>query len=244
MSNTSDPIITVQNLSFAYIKKEEIFHDVSFEIFPKEIIAMTGNSGTGKTTMGLILKGIIPHSIHGKIKGDIIVSGLDIKKTKIAKLAKKIGMVFQDANSQMFSNTVKEEIEFGLRNLKLDLNWAEDAMKFLGIVELKDKLPMNLSAGQKQKVILASIIAMHPEILILDEPSAHLDFDSKKKLIKWLKKLNKEFGTTIVIIEQDPRIIGEICESILFFQDKSIERKEKKELLEKKEEWSWIFDSK
>ena len=233
------PIIQIENLYFAYKKQDWIFKDVSFSIQPGEIVALTGLSGIGKTTLGFILKGLIPHTIKGNLQGNIQVAGLDVKKTKIAKLAKSVGMVFQDLNSQLFSTSVQEEVEFGLRNLKLNLEWGQEAMEFLGITNIRDRMPMNLSAGQKQRVILASIIATHPKVLILDEPSAHLDQKSKIGLKKLLEKLNKDYGTTILIIEQDPWIIGLICQSIFHVENRTIRRIEKNQLLEKKPQWSW-----
>ncbi|UYP44917.1 putative ABC transporter ATP-binding protein [Candidatus Lokiarchaeum ossiferum] len=233
------PIIQVKDLSFAYKKENWILKDVSFSIQPGEIVAIAGQSGIGKTTMGFILKGLIPHTIKGKLKGSIQVAGWDVKKTKIVKLAKAIGMVFQDLNSQLFSTSVQEEVEFGLRNLKLNLEWGLEAMEFLGIANLRERMPMNLSAGQKQRVILAAIIATHPKVLILDEPSAHLDKISKIGLKNLLMKLNHEYGTTILIIEQDPWILGEMCQSILHVEDCTIRRTDKNRLLEKKPQWSW-----
>ncbi len=233
------PIIQVDNLFFAYKKDKWILKNVSFNIKKTEIVALTGKSGTGKTTLGFILKGLIPHSIRGYLKGNIQADGMDIKKTPIYKIAKSIGMVFQDLNSQLFSNSVKDEIEFGLKNLRLNLEWANEAMNFLGISELSNEFPINLSAGQKQRVILASIIATHPKILILDEPSAHLDNISKNGLKKWLKILNEQFGITIIIIEQDPWILGEICDKFLYVQNNNINQVNKEDILEKKAQWCW-----
>lgn len=234
-------IICLDHVSFGYKKNNLILDNISFEIFKGEIIALAGISGAGKTTLGYILKGIIPHSIKGHLSGEIKVTSKNIRKTKIPELAKSVGMVFQNLNSQLFNTTVLEEIEFGLRNLGLNLEWAEEAMRFLGIWEIKDRMPMNLSAGQKQRVVLASIIAMHPQVLILDEPSAHLDHTSKNGLQKLLSKLNAEFGTTIIIIEQDPWLIGELCKDILFLSRKNISRINKAEILVKKPSWRWNF---
>ncbi len=235
----TQPIVHVENLFFAYKKEDWILKNVSFSIQPGEIVAIAGRSGIGKTTMGFILKGLIPHTIKGKLQGKVQVAGLNVKKTKIVKLARYVGMVFQDLNSQLFSTSVQEEVEFGLRNLKLNLEWGQEAMEFLSITDLRDRMPMNLSAGQKQRVILASIIATHPQVLILDEPSAHLDKASKIGLKKLLEKLNREYGTTILIIEQDPWILGEICQSILHVENTTIQRTEKSDLLEKQPQWSW-----
>ena len=233
------PIVEVKNLSFSYKKKNPILENVNFSIMPGEIIGIAGKSGEGKTTIGYILKGLIPHTFKGNLAGEVEVAGCKVRHTKISRLAKIVGMVFQNLNSQLFNTTVKEEIEFGIRNLKLDLNWAQDAMDFLQITDLESRMPMNLSAGQKQRVVLASIIAMHPQVLILDEPTAHLDNYSKIALKNWLLTLNQEFDMTILIIEQDPWILGEICQKLLYVQDKKAKMQSKEQFLEKTSGWSW-----
>ncbi len=238
-NHTPISIIHVVNLNFSYPKGETILENVSFDIYEGEIIGIAGKSGIGKTTLGYILKGLIPHTFKGKLDGKVEVAGYDIKKTKIAKLAKEVGMVFQNLNAQLFNTSVMEEIEFGLRNLKLNLDWAQEAIEFLGIAHLADKMPMNLSAGQKQRVVLASIIAMHPKVLILDEPTAHLDEESKFGLKKWLEKLNQHYNMTILIIEQDPWILGEMCNRLIQVSNKNISSVSKDSLLEKKPSWCW-----
>jgi energy-coupling factor transporter ATP-binding protein EcfA2 len=235
----SEAIIQVDHLSFAYRTDQWIFRDISFLIEKGAICALVGPSGTGKTTLGYILKGLIPHSIRGNLDGDISVVGLDIKKSPLPVISKSVGMVFQDLNAQLFSMTVHEEIEFGLHNLKLPLEWAQEAMHFLQIDDLANDVPMNLSAGQKQRVILASIIAMHPKVLILDEPSAHLDFNAKQLLRDWLRQLNQEQHNTIILIDQDPWLIGELCNQFLFLNNKTINHQEKEDLMEQRPQWSW-----
>ena len=234
-----DPIISIKNLSFGYKKEKWVFRDANFEVFPGEIIGIVGQSGIGKTTLGYILKGLIPHSIRGHLAGDIFVAGYDVRKTKIAKLARDVGMVFQNLDTQLFSSTVREEIEFGLRNLKLDLVWADETMKDLGITHLESANPINMSAGEKQRVILASIIATHPKVLILDEPTVHLDHVSKQGLISLLRDINNNYNITILIIEQDPEILGELCSDLLKLEDGAILRVKKSEILEKQLQWRW-----
>jgi energy-coupling factor transporter ATP-binding protein EcfA2 len=232
--------VNVQNLSFSYVKGENVIDTSSFQIKKGDLIALTGLSGTGKSTIGYILKGIIPHSIHGYLQGSVMVEGYDIKKEKISTIAKRVGMVFQNPETQIFSSTVLEEIQFGLKNLKMDLTYAHDALKSLKIEHLANKMPMNLSAGQKQHVVLASVIATKPKLLILDEPTSHLDAPSKVNLKNWLLDLCKQ-GMTIIIIDQDPWIIGELCENCLFIENKRIKIVRKEEIMHQDTCWRWNF---
>jgi len=235
-----NPIIKIENLSFAYKSDNWIIKDANFTVNKGEILGIAGPSGIGKTTLGYILKGIIPHSIRGKLEGNISLDGLNIKKLSISTIARSVGMVFQNLNAQLFSNTVKEEIEFGLKNLKMDLSLAIQAMKKLEIEDLSNKSPMNLSAGQKQRVILASIMALKPKILILDEP-VYLDPPNKIRLKEWLTEQNQEYKTTILIASNDPWLIGEMCDEILFFKNNTIEKIHKSEVMIEKTSWNWSY---
>ncbi len=236
-----NPIIEIENLSFAYKTNNWIIKDANFTVNKGKILGIAGPSGIGKTTLGYILKGIIPHSIRGKLEGNIKLNGLNVKKLSISTIARSVGMVFQNLNAQLFSNTVKEEIEFGLKNLKMDPSLAIQAMKKLKIEDLSNNSPMNLSAGQKQRVILASIMALKPKILILDEPSVYLDPANKIRLKEWLIKQNQEFQTTILIASNDPWLIGELCDEILFFKNKSIKKIQKSEIMMEKTSWRWSY---
>ena len=148
MSMQNTQIICVEGLNFAYQKEKWVFRDVNFTISAGIIVGFVGSSGSGKTTLAHILKGLIPQSIKGFISGKVIVDGKEALKTTINDMAKTVGMVFQDLNAQLFNNTVQEEIEFGLHNLKIDLSNATKAMEMLDILDLAHEIPMNLSAGQ------------------------------------------------------------------------------------------------
>ncbi len=238
------PIIEVRDVSFGYNHSAPVYDQISFSVNPGEILGIVGHSGSGKTTLAYLLKGIIPHSIKGHLSGEILVDGKSVRRTKLPDLARCIGMVFQDLNAQIFSNTVLEEVQFGLHNFKLDLGLAEVALKKLNIWHLKDKIPMNLSAGQKQRVILASVIALSPKILILDEPSIHLDDLNKQALRDWLFALHAETNMTILIASNDPWLIGQMCEKILFIENQQVDLKQKSDVMERKQMWSWAYDNK
>ena len=236
------PIIEVRKVSFGYHHSEPIYDQISFSVAPGEILGIVGHSGIGKTTLAYMLKGIIPHSIKGHLSGEIMVDGKDVRRTKLATLARSVGMVFQDLNAQLFNNTVLEEVQFGLQNFKLDLGLAEVALQKLNIWHLKDKIPMNLSAGQKQRVILASVIALSPKILILDEPSIHLDDLNKRALRDWLVTLRAETNMTILIASNDPWLIGQMCEKILFIENQQVALKQKADVMVRDSMWRWAYD--
>jgi energy-coupling factor transporter ATP-binding protein EcfA2 len=234
-----DPIIKVTNLSFGYPKSCGIFQNVNFELFSGEMVGIVGRSGSGKTTLGYILRGIIPHTYGGNLDGNVIIDGKNTQSTRFANLTSSIGMVFQSFDSQLFANTVREEVQFGVKNLHLDLENAEDAMEKMDILNLANRSPLNLSMGEKQRVILASVLAMRPNIIILDEPGVHLDQQNRKELREWLETLNKEYNITILISSNDPWLIGELCKKVLHISEDSITMKSAEEVLELKSRWGW-----
>lgn len=235
----SEPIITVEDLFFAYKRDNWVLQNVNFDIQKGEIIGIVGKSGSGKTTLCYTLKGIIPHTIKGSLKGIIIVNQFVVRKTQLARLASIIGMVFQEINTQLFANTVREEVQFGLKNLKMDAQLAETALDALQLQPISNVTPLNLSMGQKQRVVLASIIAMQPKVLILDEPSVHLDTQNKWDLKNWLLELNKKWDMTIIIASNDPWLIGNTCEWVLHLTNGEIERKIKSDVMKQENEWNW-----
>lgn len=237
-----EPIIQVSDVSFSYPKSGIVFKQVSFDVNPGEIIGVVGRSGSGKTTLCYLLRGIIPHTFSGKLQGSIIVDGFNTRKTRFSKLTHSIGMVFQGINNQLFGNSVREEIQFGLKNLHRDLDLAEDAMRQLDILDLAEKSPHNLSMGEKQRVILASIIAIQPKILVLDEPCVHLDAQNRIEIKKWLEHLNREQNTTLLISSNDPWLIGNLCTSVIHIQKDSLTKKSSNNIMEIGETWKWKVD--
>ncbi|MHA1111173.1 MAG: energy-coupling factor ABC transporter ATP-binding protein [Promethearchaeota archaeon] len=231
--------IEVIDISFAYSKDNWIFENVNFTVNPGTITGVIGKSGSGKTTLCYLMKGIIPHTFRGKLYGTVKVDGKNTRKASLVTLSKTIGMVFQEINSQLFGDTVREEVQFGLKNLKMDLTLAESAMEELRLIEIAHKSPQNLSMGQKQRVILASVIAMNPKILILDEPSIHLDSQNRMDLKNWLEKLNKKYNMTILIASNDPWLIGNLCHDIIHIKRESVQKVEKMDVLEVDSSWKW-----
>lgn len=195
--------IKIRNLGFSY-SQTPILKDISLEIKDGEFVGIVGGTGTGKTTFALCLNGIIPNLVNGKFSGEVEVSGKNTKHFRVFDLAKSVGLVFQDPDYQIFSVTVGDEISFGLENMGLgkdEVNKrAEKALDALGIADMMNKETFALSLGQKQKVCIASVLAMDPEIIVLDEPTSQLDFRGSKEIYEILDDLNRK-GKTVVVIE-------------------------------------------
>lgn len=195
--------INIQNLNFAY-SETPILKNINLEVNDGEFVGIVGSTGSGKTTFAFCLNGVIPHLIRGKFSGDVEVSGKNTKSFEVFDLAKFLGLVFQDPDSQIFSITVEDEISFGLENMGIKRNEikkrVESVMNALKIKNLRDKETFAISQGQKQKVCMASVLAMNPEILVLDEPTSQLDFRGTRGIYEILRDLNRK-GKTIIVIE-------------------------------------------
>ncbi|NOQ37659.1 ATP-binding cassette domain-containing protein [archaeon] len=204
-------MIWIEDLSFEYSGNENILKNLNLKTGKKGFFSLVGRSGCGKSTLCLALNGLIPHEIGGKISGKVEVNGLDTQKHPIKELATHVGMVFQNPESQLFALSAEDEIAFGPSNLALSLDEIEkrvtNALKLLKIEHLRDKSPEEMSSGEKQKVAIASALAMEPEILVLDEPTANLDPASTEDIFRILKKLSRNM--LVFVAEHD---IGKVLE--------------------------------
>jgi cobalt/nickel transport system ATP-binding protein len=176
------------------------------EIDKGERIAVVGPNGAGKSTLFHLLNGLLKPT-----SGKVCIDGLTVEKKNLYQIRQKVGMVFQDSDDQLFNPTVRQEIAYGLINLhitgeELDqrVTWALDAAKIRDIAE---KSPHNLSGGEKKRVALASVLAMKPDVLVLDEPTASLDPQGVHSFLKLLNKINKEMGITLIFSSHDTDII-------------------------------------
>ncbi|MBS7657448.1 ATP-binding cassette domain-containing protein [Candidatus Bathyarchaeota archaeon] len=200
------PIIETKNLTYTYpIGTKPAFEDVTIEIDKGEFVVLTGPSGCGKTTLCRCFNGLIPHFYSGKLDGEIYVSNLKVVEHPIHELARHVGMVFQNPENQLFALSVEKDVAFGLENLGISreemrerVDWA---LKMTGIYELKDRAPYELSGGQQQRVAIASVLAMQPEIIVLDEPTSFLDPVGAQNIFEVINRLNKDLGITIILVE-------------------------------------------
>lgn len=196
-------MIQVENLTHIYPsdKGENIaINDISLEIHKGEHIAVLGQNGCGKSTLAKHLNALLLPS-----KGRVLVEGLDSKdEANLWKIRQLVGMVFQNPDNQLVATTVEEDCAFGVENLGLDPKLirqrVDEALEIVGMSEFKEKAPHLLSGGQKQRVAIAGIIAMRPEYIVFDEPTAMLDPHGRSEVISTMQKLNKEENITIINI--------------------------------------------
>ncbi|MGL4802323.1 MAG: ABC transporter ATP-binding protein, partial [Cetobacterium sp.] len=194
-----DNILSVQNLSFAYDESKPILKDVNFSVNRGEILALLGNNGAGKSTLCKVVTGIEKES-----SGDIIFLGKSIIKNSIKRRGEKIGFVMQNPNHMITQETLLEEVQFGLkiRGVKDFTEKAEKALEICGLHEFRHWPVTSLSYGQKKRLTIAAILALEPEVLILDEPTAGQDYKRYKEFMNFIKEIANK-GVGIILITHD-----------------------------------------
>ena len=218
------PIIETNNLTYTYpgATKPSI-SGVSIKIEQGEFTLITGPSGCGKTTLCRCFNGLIPHFYQGEMTGDIVVADKKITEHPIYEMAKHVGLVFQNPENQLFALSVEKDVAFGLENLGVarkemreKVDWA---LKLTGMYELRERPPPELSGGQQQRVAIASVLAMHPRIIVLDEPTSFLDPLSAKKIFEVIRELNRNLGLTVVLVEHRLDLTAKYTDHIIIMQD-------------------------
>ncbi|MCD6513687.1 MAG: energy-coupling factor transporter ATPase [Candidatus Odinarchaeota archaeon] len=209
----TDPYIVVEDLSFTYPDGTLALEDISLEIYEGEFVAIIGQNGSGKTTLVKHFNGLLKPT-----KGRVIVDGVDTRKATVAELARKVGYLFQNPDHQIFSNTIEEEIAFGPRNLGLSEDEikerVEEALEIFELTKIRKENPIFRSKGEKTRIALASIVAMRPKVLILDEPTTGLDWRQSEKVMQYVKKMH-DSGHIIIFITHDMRIVAEYAKRVI-----------------------------
>ena len=215
----------LKDVSYKYpLEDREILKSINLDIKKGEFWAVIGKNGSGKTTLCNVLRRFVPDFYKGELKGRITLEGKELKDYSAKEIVQKVGFVFQNPFTQIsgVKETVFEEIAFGLENLALDAEYirkrVEETLKLLRIEELRDKNPYELSGGQGQKVALASIIAMDPEIMVIDEPTSQLDPKGTEEIFEIIDILKKE-GKTIILVEHKLELIAEYAEKVMVLDE-------------------------
>ena len=211
----------LENVSYQYpLENRKVLKNINLDIKKGEFWAVIGKNGSGKTTLCSILRRFVPDFYKGELTGKITLEGKELKEYSQKEIVQKIGFVFQNPFTQIsgVKDTVFEEIAYGLENLGLEreviISEVEKILKLLEIEKLRDRNPYDLSGGQKQRVALASIIAMDPDILVIDEPTSQLDPKGTEDIFKIINLMANE-GKTIILVEHKLELIAEYAQNIL-----------------------------
>ena len=220
--------LKLENVNYKYpLEEKNTLQNINIEIKKGEFWAVIGKNGSGKTTLCNILRRFVPDFYKGELTGKITLEGKELKDYSQKEIVQKIGFVFQNPFTQIsgVKNTVFEEIAYGLENLGIEretiISEVEKILKLLEIEKLRDKNPYNLSGGQKQRVALASIIAMNPDILVIDEPTSQLDPKGTEDIFKIINLMANE-GKTIILVEHKLELIAEYAQNILVLDEGEI----------------------
>lgn len=226
-------MIDIKNVSFGYTEDKEILKDINFHIKQGKCILLCGRSGCGKTTITKLINGLIPYFAENSfVSGKVQVDNMDTQNTPIYELSKKIGSVFQNPKTQFFNVDSDSELAFGLENegASYDFirNRIEEATRSLKIEKLRHRSVFDMSGGEKQSLAFASVYAINPDVYVLDEPSANLDFRAVEVLKKQLENIKAQ-GKTIVIAEHRIYYLSELIDRVFYVDNGKISFKFKKE---------------
>ncbi len=196
-------IIELKNINFTYHNSEKnALSDVSFEIFPNEWVAIIGHNGSGKSTVAKIMNGLLEANT-----GSVLINGTALNNENIYDCRRMVGMVFQNPDNQFVGNTVEDDIAFGLENNGIPreemLTRIEDALKRVNMLGFEKREPSRLSGGQKQRVAIAGIIALAPQVIILDESTSMLDPEGRLEVIQTIEELHRTKNITVISITHD-----------------------------------------
>ncbi|MEM1543095.1 MAG: ATP-binding cassette domain-containing protein [Candidatus Bathyarchaeia archaeon] len=210
-------LIEVEDLHFTYPNGVEALKGISLSISDGEFVAIMGQNGAGKTTLVKHFNGLLKPT-----KGRVLIDGVDTRHVSVATLSRKVGLVFQNPDHQLFSETVEDEVSFALKNFGFDegaINErVEKVLNLLDLIQYRKVSPFMLSGGERKRVALASVLAWDPKILILDEPTIGQDSYQKERLRQFIVQLNQQ-GKTVIIVTHDIEFVVECEPRIILMKD-------------------------
>lgn len=217
-------MIEIRDFTFRYREGDApAVSEVNLTIPDGCFLGITGAAGSGKSTLTYALNGVIPHCYPGDFYGSVTIDGLDTVDASLTDISKLVGSVCQDIDSQMVSSIVEDEMLYGLENFAVPKDEIEgrvaEALDLMGITELRHRTIDSLSGGQKQKVAIASIIALRPRVLVLDEPTAELDPASSLSVFRLLRDYARDHGTTVVVVEQKIALVADFADQMVIVDD-------------------------
>ncbi|WP_027627363.1 energy-coupling factor transporter ATPase [Ruminiclostridium cellobioparum] len=218
--------INIEGLKFTYSNggpfEKNALHDINIDIQDGEFIGIIGHTGSGKSTLIQHLNGILKPTA-----GRVIINGIDTKQKDLKELRRQVGIVFQYPEHQLFEDTVKKDISFGL--LKQGLSDEEiqqrviSALHSVGLDEsILEKSPFELSGGQKRRVAIAGVVAMMPKILVLDEPTAGLDPSGRDEIFGYIKELHRDFNMTVILVSHSMEDIAKLADRVIVMNEGTV----------------------
>lgn len=223
----NDILLQGKNIYFKYGEKDsQILENINIDLQSGKIIGIMGLSGSGKTTLIQILNGLIPKRVPGSYKGKVLIKGDDISKIEVEKISREIGTVYQDPDTQIIFSCVEDELAFGPENLCIKkekiLKKIEEVLKLLNIEHLRYRNPNKLSGGEKQLVVIASVLTLDVDIVILDESMSQIDDKGKILIKKGIERL-RDSGKGIIMVEHDIDNLS-IADDIFILQGGELKR--------------------
>lgn len=221
MSNKANgAVVKVCDLTFAYPASSPALEQISLEVCEGEMLGIIGPNGAGKSTLCKALNGLVPHFYGGSISGSVSIMGMNTMQHTVADLSLKIGLVFQDPSSQFsgVSTRVDEEVAFGMSMMGFPREQMDDRIKSslsaVGLEGLEDRSPNELSGGQQQRLAIATVLAVRPAIIVMDEPTAQLDPVGKTEVFSTMRELNGQ-GYTIVVAEHEIEALASSVDRVI-----------------------------
>jgi len=220
-------VIEIENLTYRYARAEETsLKNITLAVEKGKFMVIMGHAGAGKTSLSLCLNGLIPQFMQGRMQGKVRVKGKDTRSIPVQELAKEVGLVLQDPESQIICRTVGEDVAFGPRNFGIAKEEIQErvrhALAKVGLLGYEERITTELSGGEKQRLVIAGVLAIEPEILVMDEPTSELDPEGRLEIYQTLDELCREKERTIVVIEHSSEEILARADEVIVLKEGEI----------------------